>query len=106
MFGNKAKERSPEHQAEVDRLSQGLALYQTQSCPFCIKVRREIDRLNLPIELRDVSRNPHYRKEQIEGGGRATVPCLKITDDQGKVTWMYESEDINRYLRRRFENLA
>jgi glutaredoxin len=106
MFGSKTKKRSPEHQAEVERLCQGLALYQTQSCPFCVKVRREIDRLNLPIELRDVGRNPQYRKEQIEASGRATVPCLKITDDQGKVTWMYESEDINRYLRRRFEDVA
>lgn len=104
MFGHKAKERSPEQQAELEKQCQGLALYQTQSCPFCVKVRREIERLRLPIELRDVARNPEYRREQIESTGRGTVPCLKITDEQGKATWMYESEDINRYLRRRFES--
>lgn len=103
MFGPKATERTPQDQAEVDRQCQGLALYQTQFCPFCVKVRREIDRLGLPIELRDIGRNPHYRRELIDGGGRGMVPCLQITDDDGQVKWMYESDDINRYLRRRFE---
>lgn len=103
MFGkSKAKERSAEAQAEVERQCRDLALYQTQSCPFCVKVRHEIDRLGLPIELRDVGRNPDYRKELIEGGGRGMVPCLQISED-GQIKWMYESEDINRYLRRRFE---
>ena len=104
MFGSKAKERSPERQAEVEKLCQGLALYQTQFCPFCVKVRREIERLDIPLELRDVGRHPEYRQEQVAATGRATVPCLKITDDQGQVSWMYESDEIIRYLRRRFEN--
>lgn len=104
MFGKqKAMERSPQEQSKVDRECQALALYQTQFCPYCVKVRREIERLNLPIELRDVGRNPAYRQEMIEKGGRSMVPCLQITDDVGQVKWMYESEDINRYLRRRFE---
>ncbi|MDX1593162.1 MAG: glutaredoxin, partial [Gammaproteobacteria bacterium] len=45
--------RPPEAQAEVERRSRGLALYQFATCPFCIKVRKEIHRLALPVELRD-----------------------------------------------------
>lgn len=104
MFGKKkAVKRSSEEQSAVEQACQALALYQTQFCPFCVKVRYEIERLDLPIELRDVGRNPPFRQELIAGGGRATVPCLQITADDGQVTWLYESEDINRYLRQRFE---
>lgn len=104
MFGKqKVMERSVQAQSEVDKECQMLALYQTRSCPYCIKVRREIDRLALPIELRDVGLYPAYRQELMEGGGRGMVPCLQITDEDGQVKWMYESDDINRYLRRRFE---
>ncbi|MHB0775728.1 glutaredoxin family protein [Halomonas sp. WWR20] len=105
MFAkSKPVERSPQRQAEVDQQCQSLALYQTQFCPFCVKVRREMDRLKLPIELRDLGKQPRYRGELINGGGRGMVPCLQITHDNGQVEWMYESEDINRYLRRRFES--
>ncbi|WP_459872881.1 glutaredoxin family protein [Halomonas shantousis] len=104
MFANSnSVKRSPEAQADVDKQCQSLALYQTNFCPFCIKVRREIERLKLPIELRDLGQQPQYRRELINGGGRGMVPCLQITHDDGHVEWMYESEDINRYLRRRFE---
>lgn len=104
MFGKqKAMERSSQEQIEVDRDCQALALYQTHSCPYCVKVRREIERLALSIELRDVGLYPHYRQELIAEGGRSMVPCLQITDENGQVKWMYESDDINRYLRRRFE---
>jgi len=47
------------------------------------------------LELGDVSQDPERRAELIAGGGRATVPCLRIEDpDNGAVTWMYESRDI------------
>jgi len=97
-------ERSPQAQAEVDRQCQSLALYQTRFCPYCVKVRHEIERLKLPIALRDLGQHPPFRDELIQGGGRGMVPCLQIVDDDGQVKWMYESEDINRYLRRRFES--
>lgn len=104
MFGKtQAIKRSPEEQRAVEQACQALALYQTQFCPFCVRVRHEMDRLDLPIKLRDVGRNPQYRQELIAGGGRGTVPCLQITAADGQVTWMYESEDIKRYLQKRFE---
>ena len=34
--------RSPEAQAEVERATANLALYQFHACPFCVKVRRTL----------------------------------------------------------------
>ncbi|QJQ96223.1 MULTISPECIES: glutaredoxin domain-containing protein [Halomonadaceae] len=99
-----AIERTPEEQSRVEKESQSLALYQFQSCPFCVKVRKEMARLGLDIELRDVQRNPEHRQALLNGGGRTMVPCLLITHDDGREEWMYESNDINAYLRQRFEN--
>ncbi|WP_106478802.1 glutaredoxin family protein [Phytohalomonas tamaricis] len=105
MFNKPAPiERSSQRQSEIDLQCQNLALYQYNSCPFCRKVRGEIERLALPIEMRDVMKNPEHRQALMQGGGRTTVPCLQITHDNGKVQWMYESDDINRYLRERFSN--
>jgi glutaredoxin len=89
-------------QQEVNRQSRNLVLYQFKTCPFCIKVRRELKRLSLPVELRDAQKNPQHRAELLQGGGQIKVPCLQISDEQGNVQWLYESSAINQYLHRRF----
>ena len=94
--------RLPEVQQKVDQQCKSLALYQFKTCPFCIKVRREMHRLSLNIALLDAQKQPQHRDELIQGGGRAKVPCLKITDAQGNSKWMYESSDIIEYLQGRF----
>lgn len=98
----KAVERTPDAQAEVDRACEALALYQFRTCPFCIKVRKQIARLGLNIEQRDAQLDPHHKQDLLEGGGNVKVPCLKIQQPDGKVQWMYESDDINTYLQERF----
>jgi glutaredoxin len=75
-----------------------LSLYHYQSCPFCELVGRAIDRLGLPIELRDIQRDPAHRNALVEATGRVTVPCLRIDDVPGRSTWMHESADIVRFL--------
>ena len=92
-------------QQEVNRQCKNLVLYQFKTCPFCIKVRREIKRLSLPIELRDAQKNPQHHEELLQGGGQIKVPCLRISDEQGNVQWMYESAEINQYLHHRFASL-
>lgn len=92
-------------QQQVDLQSRHLVLYQFKTCPFCIKVRREIKRLSLPIELRDAQKNQQNRAELLQGGGQVKVPCLKISDEHGKVQWMYESAEIIQYLHQRFGSL-
>ena len=98
----KAIERNPEEQARVDQACRNLSLYQFRTCPFCIKVRKEIARLGLNIEVRDAQLDPDHRRELEAGGGLVKVPCLKILHDDGTTEWLYESEDINAWLHRRF----
>lgn len=89
----------------VDAQSRNLVLYQFKTCPFCIKVRREVNRLSLTIEMRDAQKNPQHRADLLQGGGQIKVPCLQIKDEQGNVQWLYESADINQYLHQRFSSV-
>ena len=75
-----------------------LALYNSDSCWFCARVRQTIDRLGAQVEIRDAVGNAQYRAELLQGGGKTQVPCLRIEDATGHVRWMYESADICRYL--------
>ncbi|WP_355661829.1 glutaredoxin family protein [Halomonas salifodinae] len=100
-----AVNRSAEAQAEVDRQCRSLALYQFRACPFCVKVRKEMARLDLSIELRDAQLDPDHRQALLEGGGRVKVPCLRIEQADGSVDWLYESDAINAWLRERFGTL-
>lgn len=96
-FAPTPTKRTPEAQAVIDEKTKNLALYQYHMCPFCVKVRRTIKRLNLNIELRDAKEEP-YGSELEKEGGKKQVPCLKITHSDGSVNWMYESDLINQYL--------
>lgn len=80
----------------------GLILYYFPTCPFCIIVLNVFEQMGLDIELRNIFADPQWRQELIQGGGRKTVPCLRIEKDGTDVTWMYESRDIIRYLHERF----
>ncbi len=93
--------RSDKDQVEIDRQTRSLVLYHFQACPFCVIVRRNIQRLGLNIEMRDVKRDKKYDQELVAGGGQFQVPCLRI-ENEGKFEWMYESADINEYLTKRF----
>ncbi len=90
--------RPQQEQQRIDRQTKNLVLYQFKACPYCIKVRRVTRRLALNIETRDALRDPQSRAQLEQGGGQVKVPCLKITDPDGKETWMYESERIIRFL--------
>ncbi|MBN4080150.1 glutathione S-transferase N-terminal domain-containing protein [Beggiatoa alba] len=98
----KGIQRPAEQQKQVDSEAKSLTLYQFKTCPFCIKVKRMIKRLSLNIEMLDAQYDALNRNELLSQGGKIAVPCLKITDLQGKTTWMYESSTINQYLQQRF----
>jgi glutaredoxin len=97
--------REPDRQRVVNLQCQNLALYQFQTCPFCIKVRQEMRRLSLPIEHRDAQHDTAHRTALLHGGGAIKVPCLKISDGSGKSQWLYDSAAIIAYLRARFEKV-
>ncbi len=90
-------------QEKIDLETSKLKLYQFAGCPFCAKVRHHIKKKSLKIELRDASeKSPTYRQELLEKGGLIQVPCLRIEEANGTVKWLYESDDIMKYLDERF----
>ncbi|MCF2946995.1 glutathione S-transferase N-terminal domain-containing protein [Paraglaciecola aquimarina] len=98
--GTKLK-RPPQAQKQIEEQTKELSLYQFFACPFCIKTRRAIYKLNLPIVKRNASSGSPYRNELLEQGGKIQTPCLRIEKD-GKVEWLYESSEIISYLNQRF----
>ena len=97
----KAMQRTSDAQNEIDSITLNMALYQFRACPFCVKTRRAIHRLNLNIETRDTINNAQHRADLEKLGGVIKVPCLKI-EEGGNTQWMYESSDIIAYLENRF----
>nr|WP_217505643.1 glutathione S-transferase N-terminal domain-containing protein [Pseudomonas corrugata] len=95
------KKRPADAQAQVDQTARSLTLYQFHACPFCVKTRRTLRRLNVPVALRDAKNNEQDRQTLLEQGGRIKVPCLRI-EENGETTWMYESKVIIDYLDKRF----
>jgi glutaredoxin len=95
------KKRSPQAQASVDASAQDLTLYQFHACPFCVKTRRTLRRLNVPVALRDAKNNELDRQTLLNEGGKIKVPCLRI-EESGQTVWMYESKAIIAYLDTRF----
>ena len=94
--------RTPADQARVDAECRQLALYQFRTCPFSIKVRQEMRRLALTVELRDAQHSTENRQALLTQGGSSKVPCLKITDADNKSRWLYDSKAIIAYLQQRF----
>jgi glutaredoxin len=98
--GSKLK-RTQEAQEQVTVELEKLSLYQFFACPFCIKTRRAMYKLNLPMVKRNASEGSPYRDELLQGGGKIQTPCLRIEKD-GSVEWLYESSAIISYLEKRF----
>ena len=94
-------QRAEDQQALVEQQLKDYTLYQLYACPFCVKTRRALRRLNLPMETRSVQQGSPHRLELEQGGGRIQVPCLHMRDGDNDV-WMYESSDIIRFLEQKF----
>lgn len=112
LLGDKISEPKPirrpkKEQQRLNQFTKSMSLYHYQACPFCIKVRRTIKRLALSIETIDTRQDTSQRDALLNGGGQIKVPCLRIDNDNGTTTWMYESSDIVNYLQKRFDaNIA
>lgn len=95
------RKRTPQAQAAVAHSARNLTLYQFHACPFCVKTRRSLHQLNVPVALRDVKHDAQARSELEQLGGKIQVPCLRI-EENGQSTWLYESKAIIAYLNERF----
>ena len=102
----KGIQRNFNDQSLVNTETRKLTLYQYKACPFCVKVRMAMKRLSLNVITRDAKRSETAKAELLAGGGILKVPCLKIVDDNGTETWMYESTEIIAYLEGRFTSVS
>lgn len=104
IMGDQVFPAQPESQrteAEKRALAPELArisLYQFQGCPFCLKVRRAIKRMDLDIRLVNCESEGTDRETLVREGGELQVPCLRIDRSGEKTTWLYESDAIIEYL--------
>jgi glutathione S-transferase len=73
-------------------------LYYSKYCFFCQKVLMVLRGHQHQIQLASTSESDN-RSVLINGGGKGQVPCLRIESAEGDVQWMYESDDILRYVR-------
>lgn len=90
--------REENAQDRIDTLTENLSIYQFEACPFCVKVRRQLRKNALNIELRDAKNNAQHKEELTKQGGKYKVPCLRIESDSGDIKWLYESDNIISYL--------
>ena len=89
-------------QDRIDKKTKGLTIYQFEACPFCVKVRRFIRKNSLNISIKDAKNNKIFKSELINEGGKHKVPCLKIEKINTKTEWLYESNEIIKFLNKEF----
>lgn len=63
-----------------------------------MRVKQFLAQREIEIPMRNTMADAAAYKELIKGGGRATVPCLKIERDDQSVEWLYESIDIMAFI--------
>ena len=90
-------------QKVIDDATASMSMYQFKTCSFCVKVRRELKRYALNIELRDAKNDADIKAELVREGGRHKVPCLRTENPDGSVQWLYESNDIIAHLKKEFK---
>lgn len=72
-----------------------ITLYTGEYCPYCQRVKKELDRLNLPYE--SVNADTDGRGEVMRLSGQRAIPILTINDEA-----LVDSTYIIRELRARF----
>ena len=89
-------------QDRIDKQTKYFTIYQFEACPFCVKVRRFMRKNNLKINLKDAKNNKTFKSELLNEGGKHKVPCLKIEKINTKTEWLYESNEIIKFLNKEF----
>ena len=89
---------APYAQFILHRMTEQYTLYQYDSCPYCRRVRQFLDGVDVSVPMRDILLDREAYIDLIRGGGKGTVPCLRIERDTGDVEWLYESADIVEYI--------
>lgn len=77
-----------------------LKLYELPGCPYCARVRRTLDGLDLEYASHEVPGMPSQRDEVEAVSGQTGVPVL--VDPEHGIDAMPESSDIVAYLERTY----
>lgn len=77
-----------------------LELYRLPGCPYCAKVERKLDALDLEYTTHTVLPIRFLRFEVKSVSGQSGVPVL--VDPAHDITGMPESDDIIEYLERTY----
>jgi glutaredoxin len=77
-----------------------LELYELPGCPYCAKVKRKLDELDLDYQSHEVPADHADRNRVQEVSGQTGVPVLVDTDHG--IEGMPESDDIVDYLERTY----
>lgn len=80
---------------EATRDAANITLYTGDYCPYCRRVKKELDRLGL--EYDSVNADADGRREIIELSGQRAIPIMTIDDEV-----LVDSTYIIRELRRRY----
>ncbi|MEZ4104505.1 MAG: glutathione S-transferase N-terminal domain-containing protein [Candidatus Paceibacterota bacterium] len=75
-----------------------LTLYYKPTCAFCRRVIAVIDRLELEVDMKDIT-VPAIEVELVEKGGKNQTPFLI---DSEKDVLLYESDDIVAHLQKNY----
>ena len=55
-----------------------VKIYTSETCPYCVRAKRLLQRKNVPYEEIDVSRDDDARMQLMQRTGRRTVPQIFI----------------------------
>ncbi len=72
-----------------------VRLYTGNYCPYCLRVKKELERLNIPYQAVDADADG--REEVLRLSGQRLIPILTVGDEV-----LVDSSHIIRELRGRF----
>lgn len=78
-----------------------LDFYYFDSCPFCQRVIKTIEKHNILVNWKDIYADSKNMNFLVEKTGRKTVPCLFIDAEP-----MHESLEIMAWLEDNLDKLA
>ena len=73
----------------------GIRLYTGDYCPFCRRVKKELERLE--VDYKAVDADADGREEVVRLSGQRAIPILTIDDEV-----LVDSTNIIRELRKRY----
>jgi hypothetical protein len=92
-FEEKFRRKNPS-----SRALPGHTLYHFYLSPYSRNARYAVYDLGLDVPFKDILNDEAAYRDLIQNGGKDQSPCLRV-EENGKVRWMYESQDIIKYLR-------